>query len=195
MFETITPIDFQILGAIQDTLACPAMDTFFSFITHLGDSGLIWILITLVFLCVKRLRLIGIASGIALLFVAIFGEFGIKLLVARPRPFMADPSIELIISAPRGYSFPSIHSAFSFAAATIVCAVPALNKKHGKETSKLAWAIIIGIVILAVLIAFSRLYVQVHFPSDVLAGSLFGILCGIAALMITEHFIRKRFEK
>ena len=186
MFEMITPIDYKILDAIQGSLSSPALDSFFGVVTHLGDSGIIWVLCTIVFLFTKRLRFIGIASTIAFFFVVVFGEFGIKLLVARLRPFVQDPSIQLIIDAPSGYSFPSIHAASSLATATVVAALPFLNKQQGKANDAKTWIFVGAIVTLAVLIAFSRLYVQVHFPSDVLAGTIFGILCGLAGLLIAQ---------
>ena len=194
MLETITPIDFSILNIIQDCLACPFADTFFTTVTQLGDGGFIWIVITFALMCTKRFRKIGIAAFIALALVASIGEIAIKMVVCRPRPFIQDPSIALLIAPPQGYSFPSIHSASSIAVALVLCAIPSVYKREGTTTPITVKIGITVSIVLALLIAFSRLYVQVHFPSDVLVGLLFGIVCGLIALWIT-NYLYKKYEK
>ena len=97
----------------------------------------------------------------------------LKPLVARPRPFTSDPARILLIPRPEDYSFPSGHTAVSFAAASA-----ALFMKKRKT------GVAFGAV--ACLIAFSRLYLYVHYPTDVLAGAVIGILCGAAASNLTE---------
>ena len=198
MLSYITPYDFQILDAIQNALACPFADAFFSFVTQLGDSGFIWIVIACILTCIKRFRVIGITALVSIGIIGVFGEIGLKSLVGRPRPFIQDPSIALLIPPPSGFSFPSMHAGSSFAVATVICSLPALYKSLDKKvptSAKVAMALsIIG----ACVIAFSRLYVQVHFPSDVFIGTLFGIASGLIAIYITPpclKFVKKRFEK
>ncbi len=195
MIDTITSLDFSILNAIQDALSCPAADSFFTIVTHLGDGGFIWVLITIALLCVKRFRMIGIAAVFALFLVTFIGELAIKMAVCRPRPFIQDSSITLIVTPPHGYSFPSIHAASSVAAVTVLCAIPSVYKCENHPTP-LVIKIGIGLsVTTALLIAFSRLYVQVHFPSDVVIGLLFGFICGITALWITNLMYRKHQKR
>ena len=110
--------------------------------------------------------------AIALILVLLICNLTLKPIIARPRPFMLREEIELIISAPSGFSFPSGHTASSFAAAV---GLFIYHKKLG-----------IAALIWAFLIAFSRLYMYVHYPTDVLAGMVIGILCAVVAMIIVN---------
>lgn len=156
----ITEIDFAILNFIQ-TLRTPFGDFFMTLVTMLGNGGAVWIAITVIMTCIPKYRKIGIVMGVTFVLNVIVYGLILKPLVARPRPFIQNPAFELLINAPGGFSFPSGHTASSFTAVTTLFCF-----KH-----KL-W---IPTGILAVLIAFSRLYLYVHFPSDVLAGIVIGI--------------------
>lgn len=162
-------MDFQILDFIQTYIRTPFLDTFFSRITHLGDAGTIWILIAVILLFTKKYRKTAIGMLIAMLITYILGDQILKPLVGRARPF-THRDIELLIPPPGRYSFPSGHSASSFCAAVYLFLN---NKKLG-----------IPAFVLAALIAFSRLYLYVHFPTDVLCGILLGTVCAILTFRI-----------
>lgn len=164
------PFEFAFLDWIQENLRCDWMDRLMILITKLGDTGMIWIVLCVILLIIPKTRKIGIVAMISFLLSVLFGNILLKNLVARPRPFQVDPSISLIIDAPSEYSFPSGHtsSSFSTAFAIFFC-----HKGYG-----------IPALCLAALIAFTRLYLYVHFPTDILGGLLLGFLCGVAAWWI-----------
>lgn len=157
-------MDFSILDFIQNYMRNDLLDFFFSRITVLGNSGLIWVIIGLFLLFQKKYRTIGIGMLLALLITYLINDHLVKSLVARPRPFTYC-DITLLIPAPKGFSFPSGHSCSSFCAAVFLFCN---NRKWG-----------IPALVLAALIAFSRMYLYVHFPTDVLCGCLLGSLCGL----------------
>lgn len=167
-------MEMSILHAIQN-IHSSLLDSIMVFITSLGNAGVIWIAIAIIFLFTKKYRRCGIAMGLALLFSFILGNVILKNIFERPRPSWIDSSIMLLIKNPTDYSFPSGHSFSSFAGAT---AIFIYHKKEG-----------VAALILAALIAFSRLYLFVHYPSDVILGSLFGVIAAIIAAMIVNKFI------
>ena len=174
----MTQIDFTILNFIQEHLMHPVLTVFLTFFTTTGNAGMIWILIGIFLLIPKKTRVIGIGYllSLAIEHTIICGI--LKNIVCRPRPFVQNPLINLLISAPSGYSFPSGHSASSFCCATFLTYY---NKKYG-----------IPAIFLACLIAFSRLYFYVHFPSDVLTGLFIGVIVGSFGFHLTKTFEQKR---
>lgn len=165
-------LELEILYYIQ-TLHTPMLNKIFMAITALlGSKGLIVVFFSLVLMAFKKTRRYGLAILLSFSLAAVLG-YAFKLIIARPRPFLLSPEIELIIKAPKGYSFPSNHSALAFAAAT---AVFLENKYYGLIA-----------VLIAALVAFSRLYLFVHFPSDVIAGVALGIG---SALIIKKYLLR-----
>ncbi|MEG1441290.1 MAG: phosphatase PAP2 family protein [Oscillospiraceae bacterium] len=171
IISLINDFDWLILNAI-DNLKCGFMDGFMPFITSFGNIGWVWIFITICFLCTKKHRTCGFMIATALILSLIFGNIILKPLVARDRPFLANPDIMLLIRTPMDFSFPSGHSMTSFAAATVLLCY---NKKFG-----------IPALILAILIAFSRLYLQVHYPTDVISGIIIGIVFGFLAVTLVK---------
>ena len=156
--------DWGILHWIQNTIACPYLDAVVPKLTMLGNAGIIWILAGLALLCSKKYRRQGALVLMGLLAGLLVGNIVLKNLVARPRPCWRDPSVRLLIASPTDYSFPSGHTLSSTIAATILT----------KTDRRFGYAAIP----LAVLIALSRLYLYVHFPSDVLIAALLGLLIG-----------------
>lgn len=163
-------IEIQILDWIQG-MRTPAGDVIMPLITRLGDAGMIWILLTVVLLLVPGTRRSGAMLMAALIVDVILCNGILKNLFGRMRPFDANPGVQLLIPRPADFSFPSGHTAASFAAVT------ALYLSGAKRLWKLA-------LLLAVLIAFSRLYLYVHYPTDVLGGAVVGVGAGCAALMV-----------
>lgn len=141
-------------------------------ITRLGNSGIFWILLAIALLLIPKTRKLGFTMAAALLMDVLLCNGIIKPLVARIRPFDLNTAVKLIIAKPTDYSFPSGHAAASFAATS------ALYFRRSK-----LW---IPAFLLALLISFSRLYLYVHYPSDVLAGIALGILLGYLAKLVTD---------
>lgn len=171
----LSTFEISILDAIA-SMRTAFWDGFFSCVTHLGDAGLAWIALGCA-LCVKRkYRAAGVAVLAALLADVLLCNALIKPLVRRIRPYEINTAVQLLIARPSDYSFPSGHTAASFAAASALLFA-------GKR--RLA----VGAFVLAVVIAFSRLYLYVHFPTDVLAGAALGTLCGfVGAKAATRAF-------
>lgn len=170
----IENIDFAILDFIQN-LRCDVLDYVMSFITHLGDAGAVWIVMGVVMLFFKKYRKCGIIVLVSLAVCAVITSGVIKPLVGRLRPFQI-MGVEPYINPPMGSSFPSGHTSSSFTAAFSIFLC---HKKEG-----------IAALVLAVLIAFSRLYFYVHFPTDVLAGGVLGVLCAIAVNKLTAKYLK-----
>lgn len=170
-------MDFSILYAIQN-LRCDALDSIILFITNIaGSYGQIWPIIGAVLCVFKKTRKCGAAMLLFYGLVFVIGQYGLKDLIARARPCHIDETVELLIKRPSSYSCPSTHSAWAFAAAVSIL----LNHKK--------WGICA--LIAALVIAFSRLYLFVHFPSDVLIGAVLGALCAFAAVKLIDISIRK----
>ena len=177
MPEWITSIDINILLFIQEYIRTSFLTPFVIFITSLGNAGIFWIVLSVLLLIPKKTRKIGCLGILGLLGSLLVNNLLLKNLVARIRPYDAFASLTPLVAKPIDYSFPSGHTGSSFAAA---CAMyRSLPKWAG-----------ISLLLLAVLIGLSRLYVGVHYPSDVLAGMLTGILSGCAA-----HPIWKKLQK
>lgn len=158
----ISQIDFCILDFIQEHMKCAFLDNVLPFITHLADSGIIWIVIAIVFLFFKSTRKSGLMIGLALIMGLIIGNLVLKQAVARIRPYEINSTVTLLIDKLSDYSFPSGHTLASFEAAGVLLLTD--RKRFGYPA-----------LVLAVLIAFSRLYLYVHFPTDVLAGVILGL--------------------
>lgn len=186
--EQITSFDRSILKALYHSLsrgtAGHILDNIMPLITKLGDFGIVWIILSIIFMIPKKTRRTGFSMALSLILCLIFGNGLIKNLAMRPRPFDLPgctlPKERLLIPAPTDYSFPSGHTMSSVAAAT------ALFKDHS----------VLGFLafVLALLIAFSRLYLQVHYPSDVLGGLIIGFLMGLWGCNIVK-IIADRFSK
>lgn len=156
--------EFAILDWIQEKLRNPIMDFLMPAITTLGNSGLIWIILAGILILMPKYRKVGLAVMAGLVLEVICCNLVLKPLVARIRPCDVNTAVQLLVTRPDNFSFPSGHTGASFAA------VAALYASRSS-----LW---IPSLILAVLIAFSRLYLYVHYPSDVLAGVVIGIMTG-----------------
>lgn len=170
MLDFITGLDFQILYWIQEHIRTSFLDGLAVFLSEAFNGGFLWVMLCAVLVTFRKTRLSGFmilaAMGLALL----IGELGMKNIFCRIRPCYVDTSVILAVKAPSSYSFPSGHTGSSFAAAT---ALFLCNRKWG-----------IPALVLAAVVGLSRIYLFVHFPTDVLAGALFGIACGLLAWFI-----------
>ena len=176
-------MELGILNWIQTHLRCGLLDALMPAVSRICDHGEIWILLAVVLLARKSTRKLGAAVAISLVLDLILCNLLLKPIVARPRPFTFRPELTLLVKAPRDFSFPSGHTAASFAAASAL-----LFSKHK------SW---IPAMVLAAAIALSRLYLYVHYPSDVLAGVAVGFLCGFFGAILAKKAMEfcKKSEK
>lgn len=160
----IPNLDWSILNWIHIAFQSSFLDFAMPKITALGSGAAVWIACALFLLLFRRYRRRGLLLLIGLVAGALVGNVILKNVVARPRPCWLNPGIPLLVPMPTDYSFPSGHALSSFLAATIL----------GKTDRKFGFVAFP----LAALIAVSRLYLYVHFPSDVLCGALIGMGIG-----------------
>lgn len=171
-------LDWSILRGLRALTTCPLLDFWMPKITALGNSGIIWVLAAAALLCTKKYRRYGMLLLAGLAAALLLGNLALKNLFARPRPCWLDESVPLLIARPSDYSFPSGHTMAGAVGATIMTAAD----------RRFAWAA----VPLAVLIAFSRMYLYVHFPSDILGGAILGVGIGLLVLYVDRRIIRHK---
>lgn len=163
----VTNIDWSILYGIQQHIRCAFLDAVMPLITMLGNAGIVWIAAAVAMMITKKYRRTGVLMGVGMILGIIIGNLFIKNLAARERPCWLDESVLMLIKIPRDFSFPSGHTLASAISTTVLIFAD----------KRFAFAA----VPLTLLIAFSRLYLFVHFPSDVFCGALLGVLLGITA--------------
>ncbi|GHU55600.1 phosphatase PAP2 family protein [Clostridia bacterium] len=208
MFEKFLTFDKAFFQWIYDNFSPGdggVADGFFKFITRLGDKGLFWIVLAVVLMVPKQTRKPAIIMAIALVFDVILVNGILKHVFARERPFDFDwgtfnyfyPDL---VKRPEDFSFPSGHTAASFAGA--VAFILGLRSKWIDDTKKpnLLTLRILGVVgiILAFLIGFSRIYIGVHYASDVIGGVVIGIICAVLAFFtfsFIEPVVFKKIQK
>ncbi len=177
-------MDYGILAYIAETLRGGSLDPVMTVLSLMGNGGTVWIATAVLLLFFRKTRRAGVAMLLALAAGYVIGNLCIKELVMRPRPFVTHSDLTALLDPGDPWSFPSGHALSSFAAATAFCC-------FHRKTGVLA-------LVLAALIAFSRLYASVHYPTDVLAGALLGVLIGLAAAALVDrvmdalHTIRLR---
>lgn len=176
--DALIKLDGDILLWIQDNLRTGWLDPIMKFITSLGNAGILWIALCILMIIFKKTRQTGIVSACSLAAAFTINNLIIKNVVARTRPYEAIEALNRIVSAQSDYSFPSGHTTASFAVAVVM--FMELPKKYG-----------VPALIMAFLIAFSRLYVGVHYPSDVIVGMITATIYAIIAVTI----YRKCFNK
>jgi len=167
----IQTLDTSVILYVQDSLRCSFLDPIMRLFTHLGDAGFIWFVIDFLLIISKKHRKIGLELLICLTLTAFLTNVVFKEAIARQRPYLAIDELTILIPPQPSYSFPSGHASSSLAAATTL----ALSFSFG-------WVAFIP----AAIIAFSRVYVGVHYITDVICGAIFGAVC---ALVI--HYIIK----
>lgn len=155
-------------------------------ITFLGNAGIFWIVLAVILFCNKKTRIASLMMMVSLLVGYIFNDFVLKNIFARPRPFVeyeefASYLNNINLDLPSGYSFPSGHAYSSFNCAVILML---FNKKLGILTIPTALAI-----------ALSRILLCVHYPTDVLAGAILGILTAVLVYYTYKLICRKVINK
>lgn len=195
-FSVFSNFDFSVFQWIQEHVWCAFLDAVMPIITVLGEGGWVWIVIAVLFLFMPKYRKAGVTMAFALILMLILNDGILKNVFARPRPFNfepfealyavfpqgADGKPELLVGLPSSFSFPSGHTSSSFAAAFAIL----LNKK---------WKAGVPALLLAALIGFSRNYLMVHYPTDVLFGALMGVLYAVLAYFLIARFVYPPFDK
>lgn len=173
--------DASVLLWVQEHIRTALGDAIIPFWSHLGDHGLLWIAAALILLCFPRTRRAGALALGGLLFSLLAVNVTIKHLVARPRPWLTIEGLRVLVNEPDPNSFPSGHTSAAFAfAAAVYRELP------------IPWTRA-AVVAAAVCMGWSRIYVAVHYPSDVIAGVVVGTLCGLCAAWLYRKFLRERF--
>ncbi|MBE6709162.1 MAG: phosphatase PAP2 family protein [Ruminococcaceae bacterium] len=180
-FEKITSADLQVLEWIRENLWCGFLDAVMPVITFLGNAGWFWIAMAVVMLFFGKTRKTGLMMGAALIFGLVLCNLILKPTVARIRPYELVEGVKLLIGEQSDFSFPSGHTAASFEAATVLMI---RDKKFG-----------IPALVLASVIAFSRMYLYVHYPTDILGGIAVGVLCGVLGYFVVGYLWKRFAEK
>lgn len=167
--------EIWILDQLQKT-SNPILDKFWVAITHLGDGGILFILLSVFLMVFKRTRKVGVMCLLSILIGALLTNGLLKNLVQRSRPF-TKTELELLIKKPKDFSFPSGHTTAAFAFAFVM--MKTKFKRMGVPIAYLS-------LFLAFLIAFSRLYLYVHYPSDILAGLVIAFIASHVAYDLVE---------
>ncbi len=185
-------IDVAVYSFI-DSIASPALNGIFTFITHLGDTpGIIWFVLGIILLIPRKTRKLGILLFAGLAFSSLINNVILKDLIERPRPYNVDPSVWTnagyeyvwpgLIKQSSSWSFPSGHTSTSIGAAFAL--LLGCRKKY--------FAVGIPAFILSLAIGFSRIYVKVHYPTDVIAGALVGLISAVAIYFIFDLLVFKK---
>lgn len=169
MIESLINFEGSILLFLQNYVRNPVLNALLIPFTLSNNAGISCILIVAVFIYFKSLRKAGILMGISLLLEFLLNNLIIKNLFARIRPYEVIDGLILLVGKAPDYSFPSGHTGSAFALAVVIFMV--MDRKYG----------IIALV-LASLMGFSRLYVGIHYPSDVLGGVILGVVTSVIAV-------------
>ena len=165
--EAFSQWEGQLLVFLQEHVRSEALNGPLTAITSLGNAGIFWIVLTLILLFFRKTRRVGFASMFGLLISLVVVNFIIKNWVARVRPYDAIEALHYLVGPEKDFSFPSGHSSASFASAWAIF----------RMKTKPRWPAALAVA-LAALIALTRLYVGVHYPTDVLAGVIIGVAAG-----------------
>lgn len=182
MFEVISAWEAPVLLFIQENLRTALGNQLMMLWTSLGNDGILWIGTAVILLLFRRTRRVGVVALAGLLLNWLAVNVTLKSLFDRPRPWTMIEGLEPLISIGAGRSFPSGHTSGSFSFAIAVACM--VEQK---------WVRVL-VIAAATLMGLSRLYVGVHFPTDVLGGAIIGGLCGWLASVLYRKFVQKRFS-
>jgi len=179
--DAFLPFDSSILLWIQDSLRADFLSPIVKVITHLGDKGILWIALTLVLLIVRKTRKLGVLCAVSMFIGLVVTNLIIKNWVARIRPYEVIQGLNCIVPLADDFSFPSGHTTNSLACAWV------LFRRAPKK-----WGI--PALVMAILISLSRLYVGIHYPTDVIGGAVIGICAACLSLWLVP-VLEKKFPK
>ena len=171
-------MELEILHAIQE-LHRDWLSPIMILLSTIGEGGMCWIVASLVLVCIPRTRRCGLTMMASMALTYLLGNILLKNLIARPRPCAIDTSVTLLVPFPSEYSFPSGHTSNGFSAAVTIFGY---HRKAG-----------VAALLIAATIAFSRMYLFVHYPTDILGGIILGTLDACLILYAARRF--KKTEK
>lgn len=173
--------EFEFLDFIRQHFSNSFADKFMVFVTHCGDKGYIWIAAALIMCASRKYRRCGITLLFGLLAGVLIGNIVLKNLICRDRPCWIREIDDLLLAVPKDYSFPSGHTLSSFLAATVIV------RRHRR----------LGIAAFtaAALIAFSRMYLYVHFPTDIIGGAVVGSAIGLSVDFLADKILSRNKTK
>lgn len=172
-------LDSRILLFLQEEVRNPVLTPILTGITTIGNAGAIWIAITVVLCIWKKTRRVGVICACSIVISFLANNLILKNLVDRIRPYEVIAGLQILVAKPMDASFPSGHTSSAFSVAWVL--VRNVPKRYG-----------IPIVLLAVIMGFSRLYVGVHYPTDVLIGMISGIGCAYLAEFLVNRWKQRR---
>jgi len=172
--------ELSVLDFIQEHIACPFLDAVMPVITSLADAGIFWIALAVFMLFFSKTRKTGLMMGLALVIGLVTVNLMIKPIVGRIRPYELKEGFELLIEKLHDGSFPSGHTLASFEAAGVLMV---------RERNRFGYPALA----LAILIAFSRLYLYVHYPTDVAVSIVLGLAYAFVAYVVINYLF-KRFD-
>ena len=187
-------MDGDLLLFIQEYIRNDFLDPIMIFITHTGDYGILCIAVAFILILIPKTRILGHLTGFSIGIEFIINNVLIKNLVARIRPYEVIEDLILMIEPQPDYSFPSGHTGVTFAFAGVMLYALIYGIDGGLSKTKGYRLATLGTLLYAVLLAFSRLYVGVHYPTDVLGGLFIGLISGCAGYHI-EKAVRKKWEQ
>ncbi len=170
-------MELQFLHALQG-LHNDVIDAIMIFVTTMGNAGILWIGLGVILAVIPKTRKCGVLVLISMAISFLLGNLILKNVFARPRPFHVDNSVTLLIPEPSEYSFPSGHTLNGFTASVMIFL-------HYKGVG-------IAALIMAALIAFSRMYLFVHYPTDILGGIALGIVDAVLVYQVAKRVMAKK---
>ncbi len=176
--------DSNVLLWIQENIRNSILTPIFLFITKLGDGGIIWIAFSLLFLILPKYRKVGYSCVTSMIMTFIVVNLFLKNIVARTRPYEVIEGLNRLVPAQSDFSFPSGHSAHAFAVGVVILIM--MKKRIG-----------VPIFFLAITMALSRLYIGVHYPTDVMCGIAVGTLMALISIWIVDkkiHRLKQYFQ-
>lgn len=176
MLDWLNQWEIGILDGIQGLFRCGFLDVIVPIFTFFGNAGWIWILISVLLMAFRKHRKAGITLAVGLIGQLLVCNLLLKNLIARDRPCWLVEDVELLVDLPTDYSFPSGHTMVCFIAATILA-------MYNRTWGYIAFSV-------AVLMGFTRLYLYVHFPTDVVGGAVLGVLLGVAVTLLMRKFFK-----
>ena len=187
-YQRVLDFDASILLAVQESIRNVFLTPVMKFVTALGNGGVFWIVLTVVLLCIPKTRKMGLCSAISLLLSVVICNLILKNAFARVRPYEVIDGLILLVKRANDWSFPSGHTSASVASA--IALFLASTKKQKLIT---VWGIV-----LAAAIGFSRIYVGIHYPTDVFVSALMAIILAVVATIIGTKlydFLAEKFKE
>jgi undecaprenyl-diphosphatase len=168
----MTDLNRFLFRLVNDAWTIPALDPCLIFLGRINDYGVVWLVLlgALAALGGKTGRWAALA-GLAALVAGLASSEVLKSLVMQPRPFLSLPDVRLLVSPPSSYSFPSVNATYAFAASS---GASLTARRLLGRLPVWGW----GFLALAVAVSYSRVYVGVHYPGDVLGGAIIGTSIG-----------------